>query len=613
MRSLRVVVNAVLVVALVVPVLWGVGGSAAYAGEVSLQRLQGASRVATAVAVARAAFPDGASTVIVARADDFPDAMSAAALAGAYDAPVLLSDRDRAPAELVAALRDLGAQRVVLAGGQAALSASVQRELAGHVAQVDRINGDSRYATAAALAAEVARRSGIGSHNGKRTVFVASGVTFPDALAAGPIAFAGRHPILLTTPEGLHPATAGALRSLGVEHAIVLGGAGAVSGTVEHQIRQLGVTTERAGGRTRTDTAARIADLGVTRFGLDAAAAYLVRGDAFPDALVTGPAAGKRNSPILLTASPYDASLPAQQWFADRCDDVDVILTVGGEGAVSTAAASAAQQAAIHCEVRGAHGIAGTAIDATNTGPTAYHDPQLGRRLTYNDLQPTGTITTTHHGQIIEKVDVTGSIRIQHDDVTIRAARVSQQAYYGISGSGARATIEYVELDGSDNADWIGILYGPDWTVRHSEVRGHSTGVRLRQGGRLESSYIHSQVLKPGSHNAAAAFHGGSGVRVINNHLVGSTSSSLSLYPDNPVVDAVVQGNLFNGGSYCLYAGYGSKPGSTQSRDIRITDNVFARDPYPECGHYGPYTNWDASKPGNQWRDNVYEDGAVVD
>lgn len=255
----------------------------------------------------------------------------------------------------------------------------------------------------------------------------------------------------------------------------------------------------------------------------------------------------------------------------------------------------------------------GEDVGAGNTGPTAYYAEDLGRRLTYDDLEPTGSITTTHDGQVIERKDVTGHISIAHDDVVIRAVRVRNDggSRYSISyapDSGARgAELSYVLVDGNDDPDNIGVNL-TDFTMRHSHVFGQSTGVNFGSGSTIEYSYVHSQALKPGSHNAAMSIHGGSSARVRFNNLVGSTSSALSLYPRvSPLVDILVEGNLFNGGSYCTYAGGGTKEFASQSRDIRFLGNKFGRDLFPDCGQYGPFTNYE-DRSGNEWSGNTWLD-----
>jgi hypothetical protein len=254
----------------------------------------------------------------------------------------------------------------------------------------------------------------------------------------------------------------------------------------------------------------------------------------------------------------------------------------------------------------------GVEVDASTTGPTAYYAPDLGRTLTYDDLEPSGSIVTEADGQVIERLDVNGDIRIVHDDVTIRAVRVRGGGRYSISAAGDAApsgtTIEYVEIDGGGNPDQIGI-YLDRFTLRASHVHGQSTGVRFGRESTLEANYVHSQALSDGSHNTAMSIHGGFDVVVRANNLEGSTSAALSLYPRvAPLRDILVEDNLFNGGSYCVYAGYtANHPHRDENRGIRFIGNRFGEAFEEACGSYGPVHAFNPDQPGNEWRDNTWE------
>lgn len=88
----------------------------------STVRLAGASRFATAAAVAEALWPTGVRTALVATGSAFPDALAAAPSAGAGGLPVLLVARDEAPEAALAALERLGVTTVLVVGGPATIS-----------------------------------------------------------------------------------------------------------------------------------------------------------------------------------------------------------------------------------------------------------------------------------------------------------------------------------------------------------------------------------------------------------------------------------------------------------------------------------------------------------
>lgn len=87
-------------------------------------RIAGDDRIATAVAVSRAAFAE-AEVVHLAHAEAFLDALTGAAGAAAGGGPLLLGERDCVPDQVLDELERLGAERVVLVGEAQTLSPEV--------------------------------------------------------------------------------------------------------------------------------------------------------------------------------------------------------------------------------------------------------------------------------------------------------------------------------------------------------------------------------------------------------------------------------------------------------------------------------------------------------
>jgi glucose/arabinose dehydrogenase len=95
----------------------------------SVDRLGGANRFETAVAVSEATFVRS-DTVYLVRGTDFPDALAVGPAAGASASPVLLSPRTCVPVTVWDEIQRLEAERVVLAGGPAALGPGVEHVVA---------------------------------------------------------------------------------------------------------------------------------------------------------------------------------------------------------------------------------------------------------------------------------------------------------------------------------------------------------------------------------------------------------------------------------------------------------------------------------------------------
>lgn len=187
---------------------------------------------------------------------------------------------------------------------------------------VDRIGDYNRYATARAVA-----RAGWG-REGARTAVLASGETFPDALAGGPFAAKLNAPLLLTAESWLPWSTRNALQELRVNRVRVLGGPGAVSDDVVEDLRARGYRVDRVAGKERTQTAAAIA----IATGAPRRRVFLASAQNFPDALSAAVPAHLASSPLLTT---WKDRVSDHTWYALRQLNATEVVIVGGPGAVS--------------------------------------------------------------------------------------------------------------------------------------------------------------------------------------------------------------------------------------------------------------------------------------
>ncbi|MEH3077726.1 MAG: cell wall-binding repeat-containing protein [Quadrisphaera sp.] len=179
----------------------------------SVDRVSGADRYATAAAVAARPELSGSTTAFVARGSgSFADAVAVGGTAAALGAPVLLAPPTSAavPSSLTAALGD---RRVVVVGG----TTSVPEAVASALGADDRLAGADRYATAAAVADHAVSR-GVSADR----VLVASGdeARLADALVSG----AAGSVTLLVRPSGWGTATTGWMSGHGVDEVLAVGG-----------------------------------------------------------------------------------------------------------------------------------------------------------------------------------------------------------------------------------------------------------------------------------------------------------------------------------------------------------------------------------------------------
>ncbi len=290
---------------------------------VVVDRLQGENRYETSAAIA-AQFGD-VDTVYLASGQTFPDALTGSASAIRDDAPVLLAKQDALPRAAREALDTLTPETVYVMGGPDAISADVLGALAEEAPDADvvRVDGTDRYATAAALADQRYAEADVD------TVYIAAGTEFADSLAAGPLAGTQDDPILLTKEEAVPAATLSALEELAPDTIIVLGGADRVSAEAYDQLGEYAETVQRLAGEDRYQTAVAVADR------MEASErVFVASGEVFPDALSGAAWAGHEQSPLLLTQQanlPMPTEAALSQWQPSR------VTLFGGPEAIAEA------------------------------------------------------------------------------------------------------------------------------------------------------------------------------------------------------------------------------------------------------------------------------------
>jgi len=188
----------------------------------TVERVFGVDRYATGAALSAGAFAPGEVPVaFLASGTTFPDALSAGAVAATLGAPVLLTRPDALPLATATELARLRPGRVVIVGGPGAVTGNVTTAIKPIVPVVERAAGIDRYSTAV----EVAKRYLPAS----KSLVVATGLAFPDALAAVPLAAALGAPILLVLPDAVPASTRDAVRQRAPTTIVAIGGGGALS------------------------------------------------------------------------------------------------------------------------------------------------------------------------------------------------------------------------------------------------------------------------------------------------------------------------------------------------------------------------------------------------
>lgn len=189
----------------------------------------------------------------------------------------------------------------------------------------ERLSGTDRYKTMESIVSM--------SFDRNKEAIIASGENYPDALCANALAGVLKCPVILTKQYNLTPEAKAMLGGLKVEHAYIVGGAGAVSEGIESEVSALGIKVERVSGTDRQSTSVNVMR---TLRTLDSTSDTVIvsSGLAFADALSIGPWAYASKSPILLTGAA--GTLTDEQVAEIRANtSITRVVIVGGANAVS--------------------------------------------------------------------------------------------------------------------------------------------------------------------------------------------------------------------------------------------------------------------------------------
>ncbi len=188
----------------------------------------------------------------------------------------------------------------------------------------ERLSGADRYATAV----EISQRAFPSTNS---NVVIASGVNFPDALAAGPAASYLDGPLLLTNPAVLPTVVRDELLRLDPDTIYIVGGTGAVSTAVENALTAIQPNTIRLSGANRYATGAAIVD---TVWNTTVPEVFIATGRNYPDALSAGAVAAGEGIPVILVDGAL-STVPQSTIDLITALGPTQITIAGGTGAVS--------------------------------------------------------------------------------------------------------------------------------------------------------------------------------------------------------------------------------------------------------------------------------------
>ena len=317
--------------------------------DAEFTRLSGPTRYSTSVQIAEAymeavdALPDTprVDTVIMGSGLDQHSGWVTPVpmLSRLHRAPLVFTRPHEVPVPVAQFLERHAIRRVILLGGAWVISPAVELELAElGVENVERLGSDDVHVNSVAVAESFSNPVG-GAAVSVRTALLATSNGFADALAAGPMAYQGDYPILLTPRDQLHPAVFDFLVASDIERLIIVGGTSAVGTAVQQALSGLDFTISRIAGSDRYATAVKLAESQLDGDGLrpcfDGAELGLAFGSLSPDAIASGPLLGELCAPLLLTGAgtlPRSVAsfLRSDKWVTGDADNQLSVTVFGG-------------------------------------------------------------------------------------------------------------------------------------------------------------------------------------------------------------------------------------------------------------------------------------------
>lgn len=204
-----------------------------------IHRIGGEDRYQTASLIDTWLDRPGTHTAIIATGENYPDALAGAAIAAFKNIPIILVNTNFIYSSSQKVLQDLGINRTVILGGIDVIPEGIAKWLDENEYTSMRVAGDDRYETAQKIAAWAidvnAQNPNIGMSS--KTIFIATGENFPDALAAGPLAGKKGNPLLLVRKAFTPKVVYDWLDNQIVQNAILLGDEEAISPETEYGIK----------------------------------------------------------------------------------------------------------------------------------------------------------------------------------------------------------------------------------------------------------------------------------------------------------------------------------------------------------------------------------------
>ncbi len=243
-----------------------------------------------------------------------------------------------------------------------------------------------------------------------------------------------------------------------------------------------------------------------------------------------------------------------------------------------------------------------------------------------------GPCVITADNTTIDSKTVNCDLEVHAANFTLKNSKVNGLVFLdtdlGGSGSWSMTVIDSEVDAGTQQRAAISV---GNMTVLRANLHGGQTGAQCEETGSfcsITDSWLHGQYLPDDQPWHLGGFLSDGGVNmtlrhntIVCDHAVNSVNEGctgdVNLIPNfAPISGALIEHNLLGanvGSSYCTYGGEKFSSPTPHSDHVVYKDNIFQRGTNNQCAAFGPVTNFDINQPGNQWVNNRWADGGIVD
>jgi hypothetical protein len=234
----------------------------------------------------------------------------------------------------------------------------------------------------------------------------------------------------------------------------------------------------------------------------------------------------------------------------------------------------------------------------------AFPDASCTGVLPGSSLSPSGSVTTAFDGQVIQNLDINGSIQVNHNNVTVRNVRLRNPGGTAITVlQKTGLVVEDCEIDGTGNTNGAEVINHHNYTIRRCNVHHFGEGPRANGNVVIEDNYFHTftNFIPQGAHQDCVQITSGHNITIRHNTCMmnvdgGNAAIMIGSYSGG---DILVENNLLGGGGFTAYCG--EMNGYT---NVRYLNNRFSTAYFPRGGYWGPWAQCgNATRTGNVWHD----------